>query len=196
MFKKITLATAAALLLSSGVAVADDQMGDRKGAFEFGFSNVLSDDMMGPGALVGGRYWASDKAAVSIGVGFESQDAMYNTGTEVVIESGTSFAVEGAVTIVVKDFGDSFFFVKPSVNFTTLSDLIYGGGDPDADDWTAFTGAVGIGGEVTINERFGLSFEHGFGFTSLSPGGDGDSLNSFGTFGANATEAAVHFRFN
>lgn len=192
MFKKITLATAAALLLSSGVAMADDHMADRKGAFEFGFSNVLSDDMMGPGALVGGRYWASDKAAVSVGVGFESQDAF--AGTE--IESGTSFAIEGAVTIVVKDFGNSFFFVKPSVNFTTLSDLIYGSGDPDADDWTAFTGAVGIGGEVTLNERFGVSFEHGFGFTSLSPGGDGDSLNSFGTFGANATEAAVHFRFN
>lgn len=194
MFKKITLATAAALLLSSGVAMADDHMGDRKGAFEFGFSNVLSDDMMGPGALVGGRYWASDKAAVSVGVGFESVDA-FDSGTSA-IESGTSFAVEGAVTIVVKDFGNSFFFVKPSVNFTTLSDLIYGSGDSTVDDWTAFTGAVGIGGEVTINERFGLSFEHGIGFTSMSPPGDGDSLNSFGTFGANATEAAVHFRFN
>ena len=49
--------------------------------------------------------------------------------------------------------------------------------------------------EVRLAERFGLTFQHGLGFNSVSPPGDADKLTNFGTFGENVTEAGVWFTF-
>jgi hypothetical protein len=174
MLRKITVIAMVSILALASMAGA----AERKGEFALGFSNA--------DAPVGIRYFTSDKVGLDLGLGFESQDLGE--------DSGTSFWVEGGVTYVVYDYNDSFFFVRPAVTYASLNDGVYGGGDVD-ESWSQFTVALNLGAEVRLAERFGLQFQHGLGFVSTSPPGDGDSLTDFGTFGENVTQAGVWFTF-
>jgi hypothetical protein len=173
MMNKILLSTLFVALLATGAAATD-----RTGEFAMGFNNT--------DAPVGIRYFFSDKTAVDLGLGFESMDL----GSE----SATSMWFEFGLPYVLYDYNDSFFFVRPAVTYASLDDRVYGSGSVD-DTWTSFDVMLNLGAEIRLAERFGLTFQHGLGFNSMSPPGNGDSLTNFGTFGQNVTEAGVWFTF-
>ena len=177
MFKRITLTVLCLALIAGSV-----QGAERKGEFAMGFNS--SD------APVGARYFVSDKAAIDLGVGFEATDVMFEGDTE----SATSFWIEGGVPFVLYDYQDSFFFVRPAVQFASLDDRRYGSGTVD-DTWSVFSVELNLGAEVRLAERFSLLFQHGLRYTNSSPPGDGDSVSDFRTFGENVTEAGVYFTF-
>jgi len=177
MIKRMTLAVLCLALVAGSVQAAE-----RKGEFALGFNS--SD------APVGGRYFFSDKVAVDLGLGFEAKDVMWEDDTA----SATSFWVEAGVPFVLYDYGDSFFFVRPAIQYASLDDRVYGGGTVD-DTWSVFTVALNLGAEVRLAERFGLTFQHGLKYTNSSPPGDGDSVSEFRTLGENVTEAGVFFTF-
>ena len=167
-------------LLLAGSANATD----RTGEFALGFNST--------DAPVGLRYFFSEKVGADLGLGFES--------TDLGAESASSLFVEAGVTYVLYDYDNSFFFVRPSLAYSSLDDRVYGTGSADA-TWTVIDFKVNLGAEVRLAERFGLTFQHGLRYTStslpdeiLSPG-DEDSFTDFSTFGENVTEAGVWFTF-
>lgn len=172
MKTSILLSLTLVAMLATGASAAD-----RTGEFAMGFNN--SD------APVGARYFFSEKVGIDAGLGFQSDDLGE--------ESATSLWLEVGIPYVLFDYENSFFFVRPALTYASLDDRVFGSGTID-DTWSVVTGSLNLGAEVRLAERFGLTFQHGLGFTNVSPP-EGDSLTNFGTLGENVTEAGVWFTF-
>ncbi len=187
MMRKVIVILALVSLLVATAALASEYTA-RKGDFAMGYNNT--------DAPLGIRYFMSDKVAIDFGAGLQ--------GTDLGDETATSFWFDLGMPYILNDFGNAFFFVRPALTLGILdnrdSGLI---ADPvlDADlnavddTWTEFDAALYLGGEVEINDHLGVTFQQGFGLTSMSPPGDGDSTTNFGTVGQNVTEAGVWFTF-
>jgi hypothetical protein len=180
MIRKITVIAVSAALLVASMA----QAAERRGDFAIGFS---TDD-----APVGLRYFTSDRFAFDLGLGFESIDQGE--------ESASSFFAEVGGAYVLVDYGNAFFFVRPAVKYSKLDDRVYGTGTTDA-AWSQIDISANLGAEVRLAERFGLTFQHGLRYSSLSVPDEvqedvgTDSFTDFFTFGENVTEAGVWFTF-
>ncbi|MFO7655104.1 MAG: hypothetical protein R6X25_14995 [Candidatus Krumholzibacteriia bacterium] len=180
MYRRIMIMALAAVMVA-GVAQAQEM---RAGSFSLGFT---SDD-----APIGVRYFLSDNTAFDVGIGFESEDLGE--------ENASSFWLEAGFWYVLYDYGDSFFFVRPAVQFASLDDRVFGTGGID-DTWSVIDLELNLGAEVRLARNFGLTFQHGLRFTTTSlpddavPGGGEDSFTDFSTFGENVTQAGVWFVF-
>ncbi len=176
MMRKVFVILTLVSLLVTTAALASEYTA-RKGDFALGFNNT--------DAPLGIRYFMSDKMAIDFGVGLQGTDLGEDTATDFWFDLGFPY--------ILRDFGDTFFFLRPAMTLGIIDDRNLGGTLDDT--WTEFDAALYLGGEVDFSEHFGVTFQQGFGLTSMSPPGDGDSTTDFGTVGQNVTEAGVWFTF-
>lgn len=146
-------------------------------------------------APVGIRYWAAEKVALDLGLGFQSQEVADPEGEAGETTNTMSFWIDLGVPYKVVDFERAHFFVRPGALIALLDDRAYGSGGLD-ETWTVINFNLGLGAEVFLTDQFSVDAMHGFIVRYTSPPDDiGDSTTDFGTFGASITEVGFHFYF-
>jgi len=146
--------------------------------------SMAAKGMWGPGyfdpdAPVGVRFWAADKVALDINIGF-MQEKFGN-------DSAMRFAVDFGVPFVLAGDKTTMFFVRPGVFFLS---------DPVNKDDSATTlwvrGSLGV--EHFFSDRFSLEVAHGIYFENYDPGIKGsDTVSSFGTEAFGISNIGFHY---
>jgi len=194
MSKKVIALALAAVV----AAVFPSFAKDMTGKYSLGFHN--SD------APVGGRYWFSQKAAIDLGVGFQTHEVVVEDPEteEASTESTMNFWMEAGVPFKLYDVDNAHFYARPAVLMGLLDDRDpgnpYGTGRSDA-KWTSIDLIVSLGAELFFGEHFSVEATHGVKVNLTSVPDDvkdsvgTDSFTSFETFGNNLTTIGFHFYF-
>jgi hypothetical protein len=189
MSKKLVVVALVVVVAATGTSFAKDMTG----RLSLGFHN--SD------APIGARYWATDKVAIDVGIGFVSNEIL-DPQSELHNKTVNTFSFwfEGGVPVKLYDADNAHFFVRPSIVMGLLDDRDYGTKTADA-KWTSLDFVLSLGGELFFGDHFSVEATHGVKMTTLSaPNAVKDevgagSFTSFSTFGENLTTVGFHFYF-
>ncbi len=189
MSRKLVVVATAVLVAATSPSFAKDMTG----TLSLGFHN--SD------APLGGRFWATDKVAVDVGVGFESNE-IPDPQTDVQNKTVNTFSFwfESGIPVKLYDVDNAHFFVRPSVVIGLLDDRDYGTGGSDA-KWTSLDFVLSLGGELFFGDHFSVEATHGVKMNVRSVPDEvkndvgAESFTSFSTFGQNLTTIGFHFYF-
>jgi hypothetical protein len=190
MSRKLALTVIVAIFAAASPAHAKDMTGK----YSLGFHN--SD------APVGGRFWFTPKAAIDLGIGFESNDVVVEdpVSEETTTENTMNFWFEAGVPFKLYDVDNAHFYVRPAILMGLLDDRDYGTGGADA-KWTSIDLIVSLGAELFFGEHFSVEATHGLKINFTTVPDDvkdsvgADSFTSFETFGNNLTTIGFHFYF-
>jgi opacity protein-like surface antigen len=174
MMKRIALFAALATTLVASAAMAEPA----KGKWGLGYFSEK--------APVGARYWLSPKLGLDLGVGF--------TQNEDEGETVNGYAFDIGLPIVLGNYENAFFFVRPGFLYSSDEDAITGTPVTVATN-TQYAIGADFGVEWFINDRFSLQVAHGIGYVNNDPE-NGDSSSSIATRGLGISNVGFHFYFN
>lgn len=172
--KKIAFILIAMVVLSSFALAGDDtspktKQGDKAWMFTFnGLSNLGAGNYMGGAGI---KYYIQDNLALRGGVGF------YTMSVSGATNNPTNFGVNAGIEYVYSTLGATAAYVGAHVSFLSEKPSPYlGAGNTE----TAST--IGVAAVAGVNwfmwDNVSLQPEYQLGFSSVSPGGGGNSATT------------------